>query len=329
MSIKYFNTKNKTFLNNNHKLYSFLLILCICVLIFSFYNIVQRVYSYYRDDKNYEEIKAVVEKNDDFKAQKDDINSMYNIYDINAINVIKDAKSYIIDSNAEETNFTNNVTEEETPLPYTIESGNIEELDSNGILLDYSTLKKENKDLVGWIYMPGFEKEINYPVMQAQDNEFYLDKDFYGNSSKAGSIFMDYRNNPADIDRNIILYGHAMFNLSMFGNLMDYFKQEEEHSKITKIYLDLMNMRLEYEVFSTYLEHSSYNYRQVEFSNDSEYLDFLKRIASRSEHNYNIELSPKDKILTLSTCDGNIMYDGRSVIHARLVKQTIYEKNGG
>ena len=306
---------------------------------------VQKVYSYYRDDKNYEKVKAAVEKSNNFDTKKDGISA-----DINPANINPNINAGINDqicttisnsnnttySNDTETNIENDETTDEIILPYKVENGNSEELDSNGVLYDYSALKKENADFVGWIYMPGYKKEIDYPVMQAQDNEFYLDKDFYGNLSKAGSIFMDYRNNPtspdrndpANLDRHIILYGHAMMNLSMFGNLMDYYKQEEEHSKITKIYLDLLNMRLEYEVFSTYLEHSTYNYRQVEFSNDSEYLDFLKRITSKSEHNYNIELTPEDKILTLSTCDGNISYDGRSIIHARLTKQTIYDKSG-
>jgi SrtB family sortase len=180
--------------------------------------------------------------------------------------------------------------------------------------------------MIGWIRMPGFENPIDYPVMQARDNDFYLRKDFYRNSSYAGSIFMDCRNNSAQVERNFIIYGHAMNNLSMFGNLAQYPKHPEEYTMKTKIYLDLMKTRLEYEVFSTYLTDASYNYRQTDFTGDDEFLSFLERIRSKSVYDYKIKLAPQDRILTLSTCNSSAGKDMRTVVHARLVRQVVYDK---
>jgi SrtB family sortase len=178
--------------------------------------------------------------------------------------------------------------------------------------------------MIGWVQVPGFKNPISYPVMQANDNEFYLNNDFYKNFSYAGSIFIDHRNNASQVDSHIILYGHAMNNLSMFGNFKKFPDRPDDYTKIRKVYLDLMNTRLEYEIFSTYYESASYNYRQTNFSSDDEYLEFLNRIQSKSVYDFNIKLTAQDKIITLSTCNNNLPGDMRSVTHAKLVRQIVY-----
>lgn len=90
-----------------------------------------------------------------------------------------------------------------------------------------------------------------------------------------------------------------------------------------------MNTRLEYEVFSTYYENASYNYRQTNFESDEEFLDFLKKIQFKSLYDYGVELTSQDRILTLSTCNNRITSDTRSVTHARLVRQIAFDIKSG
>lgn len=210
-------------------------------------------------------------------------------------------------------------------IPYQIIKGNPGELNTDGILSIYAELKKTNSDMIGWIWMPGFKNPINYPVMQSKDNEFYLKRDFYRNTSHAGAIFMDFQNNSDNVDRHIVIYGHAMRDNSMFGNLNKYADKSENYTKYTKIYLDLMNTSLEYEVFSTYFEKDTYNYRQTTFNSDKEFKEFIERIKSKSVHNYGVNLTAMDRILTLSTCNSSHGDNFRSIIHARLVRQIIYD----
>jgi sortase B len=263
----------------------------------------KKLYGYYHDDKQYEQIRAQITSIDSSKK----------------FNEVIIAPS------------SNGVTQEveENVTPYTVIPGDIKEIDVNGNLSDYSYLKEQNNELVGWIQIPGFKKPINYPIMQAEDNDFYLHNDFYKNFSYAGSIFMDISNDSSQVDRNIIIYGHAMKNMSMFGNLKEFPNRPEDYMEKTKVYIDLMNTRLEYEVFSIYFTDAAYNYRQTSFSNDEEYFTFLKRICLKSVYKYNVELSALDKILTLSTCNSDLGKDMRSVTHARLVKQIIYNKITG
>ena len=86
--------------------------------------------------------------------------------------------------------------------------------------VNFEKLWKTNGDVVGWIYAPG--TPINYPVVQGEDNEYYLKRMLDGRSNGAGTIFMDCRNEAGITDFNTILYGHNMKNGSMFGYLTRY-----------------------------------------------------------------------------------------------------------
>ena len=285
----------------------------VCVLVYSLFNIAKRLYGYYNDSRQYEKIRSYV-------ASGERPDRFGKAFGANFPAAAGGGRS-------EGQFWEKGAPEDEghgVP-PYVIVTGNPAELDANEILRDYSELKKINNDVIGWIEMPGFGKKIEYPVMKGKDDKYYLNKDFYGNFSYAGSIFIDSRNNPQQVDRHIILYGHAMRDFSMFGNLRDYPKKPEYYTSITKVYLDFMNTRLEYEVFSTYIERSGYNYRQTGFANDGEYMEFLKRICGKSVYNYGAELTPMDKVLTLSTCNDSFGGDGRSIVHARLTRQIVYE----
>lgn len=81
----------------------------------------------------------------------------------------------------------------------------------------FQDLQKINPEIVGWITMD--DTQINYPIVQAKDNDYYLFRNYKGEDMRAGSIFMDHRNDVKSQNRNTILYGHRMKDGSMFGSL--------------------------------------------------------------------------------------------------------------
>ena len=90
--------------------------------------------------------------------------------------------------------------------------------------IDFAGLRSENPDVVGWIY---FENEdISYPVMYSGDNSYYLRKTFKREHATAGSIFLEGSNKTDFSDCHTIIYGHNMKNLSMFGKLKYYNRDE-------------------------------------------------------------------------------------------------------
>lgn len=97
------------------------------------------------------------------------------------------------------------------------------------VTVDVAKLQREHPDIVGWIRSE--DTTINYPVVQGQDNDYYLHRLPDGRQNSGGTIFMDFRNSDDFSDWNTIIYGHNMKNGSMFGTLTDYNSQEyfEKH----------------------------------------------------------------------------------------------------
>lgn len=95
------------------------------------------------------------------------------------------------------------------------------------IQVDFDALLQENEDVVGWIYSP--DSTMNYPIVQAEDNDYYLRRMLDGSYNYSGSIFMDYRCDEDFQDFNSIIYGHNMNNDGMFASLADY--QDPEFCK--------------------------------------------------------------------------------------------------
>ncbi len=175
-----------------------------------------------------------------------------------------------------------------------------------------------NKDIIGWLSIE--DTKIDYPILQSTDNEYYLNRNYKKEESKAGSIFMDYRNNPDADDHHTIIYGHEMKNGSMFGELKkfldrDFFSQHDTFQYKTK------HGRYEVEIFSVYATTTHFDYLKTEFSTDEEYKEFLQTISAKSEIPTDVELNKQDQIITLSTCsDLSDPNEGRLVVHGKMTE---------
>ena len=192
----------------------------------------------------------------------------------------------------------------------------------NLIDVNFTDIKKKNNDVVGWIQVSG--TNINYPFVQTTDNTYYLTKDINKNNNSAGWVFMDYRNNIKDFDKNTILYAHSRVNGTMFGSLKNIMNNDWYYNKLNHV----IKLSTEYEntlwqVFSVYITPVVNDYIQIEFNNSDRYLEFLNMIQKRSAYTFDVSLNNLDKILTLSTCYN---YNERVVMHAKLIKMEV--KNG-
>ncbi len=177
-----------------------------------------------------------------------------------------------------------------------------------------------NDDVVGYLKIDG--TSINYPVMQSSDNQFYLNRDIYKQPSSAGSIFLDYENDIRRNDKNTVIYGHNMNKDYMFHALRYYndYNYFLNHRYIT---FDTLYCNQTWEVFSFYKTDISFNYIKVFFSSQSEFSNLLNEMKNRSAYDTGVVVSPKDRVLTLSTCS-NQESNTRYVLNARLVSQTYY-----
>lgn len=186
---------------------------------------------------------------------------------------------------------------------------------------DLAALRENNPDVVGWIRVP--DTKIDYPVVQGEDNDYYLKHTWQGNANSVGTIFMDVSSHPDLTDFNTLIYGHNMRSGSMFAALRNY-GQQSYYDAHPYVYLLVDNGVFRFDIFSAYqaeLDASAYgqSFRQRETREK-----FLGDAAEKSAIETGITPGIRDRILTLSTCSG-MGYETRWVVHARLkMVQVLY-----
>ena len=188
--------------------------------------------------------------------------------------------------------------------------------DKEEYIIDFSKLKEQNNETVAWIKVNN--TNIDYPIVKADNNDFYLNHSFDKNKNSAGWIFADYRNKFDNTDKNLVIYGHNMRDDSMFGSLKWVINEDWYNNEDNK-YITLIteNETQVYEVFSVYQIEKEDYYIQTEFSDDNNFEQFVNTIKKRSIKEFNTDVSKDDNILTLSTCANNNKY--RVVLHAKKI----------
>ena len=182
--------------------------------------------------------------------------------------------------------------------------------------VDFSNLRKTNSDVIGWIQVP--ETNVNYPFVQANDNDYYLHHAFDKKRNSAGWIFLDYRNDLENLNQNTIIYGHGRYDRTMFGSLKNLLKSswlKNTDNHIIKLSTEYQNTL--WQIFSVYHIPTTGDYLTTVFATEEEYQKFLDTMKSRSVYQFKTTVSATDKILTLSTCYND---KEKLVVHAKLIK---------
>lgn len=203
----------------------------------------------------------------------------------------------------------------EIPVPETMDSKEPQEC--SPIHIDFKGLQENvNPEIIAYIWCP--ETIIDYPVVQHENNDYYLDHNANGEYNLNGAIFVDSSNFDNFSDRNTVLHGHHMNDGSMFASLSKWYDEEylNEHPVM---YLNTAvngNFRIDlFAAFTTPAESAAYKY---EFSGENEVQEWLNWLADNSMIHPDIEVTPKDHIITMSTCAYS--FEGaRTVVCGKLV----------
>lgn len=186
------------------------------------------------------------------------------------------------------------------------------------LAINFDYLYAINNETVGWLTVNG--TNINYPVPQTIDNEYYLNHSFEKKKNSNGWVFTDYRNKLDGNDKNLVIYGHNRINGTLFGTLNKYIskkwiKKNEDHL----IKFITTDYTYSYEVFSSYMIDPESYYITTTFTDD--YEEFIKTITKRSIYKYEVNLDSVEQIITLSTCSNDNTQ--RVVVHAKLIEKSI------
>ena len=196
-----------------------------------------------------------------------------------------------------------------------------EEIDLS-VLEEYQTLYNKNKSLIGWLKID--DTNIDYPVMQTVNNEYYLDHNYSQEYDKNGSLFLDKDCDVVHRNTNLIIYGHHMKSGKMFGNLNKY-SSEDYCKKHSTIQFDTIYEKGTYEVMYVFRSRI-YNedeivfkyYQFLDAASEKEFNSYMQEMAALSLYDTGVTASFGDELLTLSTCD-NSETDGRFVVVAKKI----------
>ena len=177
-------------------------------------------------------------------------------------------------------------------------------------------LQKINKDIVGWVRID--DTNIDYPILAGLDNTDYLKRNYKGEYSPSGSIFLDYRNDKNFNDNFTIIYGHNMAKGLMFSDIKK-FKDKEffDNHKTGKLYTKDKVYNLEIYSFNIIEANKNIAYKLQKYKNDAN-TEVVSSLLSEAINRRDIIISNEDKYLVLSTCYGLNTYD-RSVILTKMV----------
>ena len=190
------------------------------------------------------------------------------------------------------------------------------------VLEKYKKLFSQNKSLIGWIKID--DTNIDYPVMQTVNNEYYLKHNYNQEYDKNGSIFLDKDCDITNPGTNMIIYGHHMSSGKMFGKL-DLYSSKEYYEKHPIIQFDTIYEEGRYQIMYVFRSRI-YNedeivfkyYQFLDASTPEEFDSHMNEMAKLSLYNTGVTATYGDKLITLSTCDRSEQ-DGRFVVVAKKI----------
>ncbi len=164
--------------------------------------------------------------------------------------------------------------------------------------IDFNKLKQQNEDVVGWIFSKN--GVINYPILQGEDNSYYLNHLISGKKNINGSIFMDCTANPNFSDANTIIFGHSMDNGSMFRTLLNY-KKQSYYDKYPEMYIYTPSGDYKLLIFAAY-ETKSDDTAYGKIFSEKGFNNLLSHAMKKSKIKTDVNVGVGDKLVTLSTC---------------------------
>lgn len=170
---------------------------------------------------------------------------------------------------------------------------------SNFNYVDIAKKKYNNDDIVGRLFIESVD--IDVPIVQSTDNNFYLDHDEYGNKNTVGSIFLDYRNN-IDIDRKLLIFGHNSRTISTEFKKMEKFLSSSFFNELDnrKLLIETSNKISIYDISSVVIVTDDFQHMKLSFSQEEwkKHIDWINKSSLYSVTG----LSYDDDILIMQTC---------------------------
>ena len=214
----------------------------------------------------------------------------------------------------------------------------VEYLEYNEIAEQYLS---QNPDMVGYIRIK--DTMVSYPVVQKKSNDinqnmndYYLYRTFHQESSRSGCIFMDYRNHFDDVadhrrimdnSENLVIYGHNMNNMTMFGSLRNYYRNPGYYMQHPVVELYSLYNLYRFKIFAVFItdgedfdsEYAFDCWNILELDDEDSFYEFVNNAKKRTVINTDVDVEYGDQLLTLYTCHG-LHQDAKLILLCRQVR---------
>ena len=186
-------------------------------------------------------------------------------------------------------------------------------------------LKEKYPDVVGYVNVPTLG--IAYPVVQTDNNDYYLTHMIDGSESTSGAIFLDYRidKEPTNV-KNTVLYGHNMNDGSMFHKVEEFFNDRSLFDIATVEYVTENGVYI-YEPLALYRCDAYYPFFMYEFSSDEAYLDFCDMISEKAYYLSDAEYDENTSLISFATCVNSLTTKNARYIYHAVLKEAYTDIN--
>ena len=182
----------------------------------------------------------------------------------------------------------------------------------------------QNTDIIGYLSIPDV---LNYPIVQANDNEYYLRRLLDGSTAMRGTPFMDYRTTFED--KKILIYGHSGEEENFPFLPLHNYENESYYQEHPTIYLYSINKKYTYQIISSYLETEDYDYVNINSFRGLTWKEHVEKLKGKSEYPIESTITDDSKVLVLQTCNiENLTLTGRYRLVIGLltnIEDNIYE----
>lgn len=166
-------------------------------------------------------------------------------------------------------------------------------------IIDKAKEYYNNDDVIGILEIDNTEYVV--PLLQGEDNDYYLNHLPNKEESFMGSVYLDYR---VDIDssKKLLIYGHNSSNIDMPFRILEEYYDKDYYDDHKYVEITTSKVKKKYEIFSVYVETSDFSYMNINFDSDEKWLSHLKKLKEKSMYDTGVLVSSQDEILILQTC---------------------------
>lgn len=188
---------------------------------------------------------------------------------------------------------------------------------SKPFVVNWKELQAINPDIIAWILIP--DTEISYPIVQGQDNDYYLTHTAEKKSNYAGSVFMDYQAKNDFSDYNTFIYAHNVLHGTMFAEIKNY-KDPDFFKKHPYVYVFTPSVNYRTEVIEIASVDTTSPAYSTPVATGQGLIDYVNMVKQYADIRSDVEVGEKDHIITLSTCSYETdNEDARYLLFAKLV----------